>query len=100
MRKLSWTAVIATIVLTASCVGDRSRDAKSQNNASHPPAVGGGPRDPYPDWCSAYQAPVPPEMNALPKPDAPQPTGLDPCPSPVPPIGPPPPVPPAVATPK
>ena len=63
MRKLSWIAVVATIVLTAGCIGDRSRDAKTPNNATHQPAVGGGPRDPYPDWCSAYQAPVPPELN-------------------------------------
>jgi hypothetical protein len=74
----------------SGCIADRNRDASAPEPATNRPAVGGGPRDFYPDWCSAYDAPVPPERSSLPPAGAPdKSTGLASCPPVVPPLNPP-----------
>jgi hypothetical protein len=84
-------ATIVALGLTA-CLTDNARDANApEQPEKHRPAIGGGPRDPYPDWCSAYASPIPPPTGSLPGHPGAAP-GLDPCPNEVPPIPPPPPV--------
>src|SRR5258708_7509028 len=100
MFRLYSSIAFVVAVAVAGCIGDTSRDASAPKAETQRPAVGGGPRDPYPypDWCSAYDSPVPTDMSSMPPPGASHAsTGLDPCPPVVPPLGPPPPAAPSPA---
>jgi len=79
MSLLQSFLAMALFVSLVDCIGETKRRADAPAPApatSSRPAVGGGPRDPYPD-CSAAFSPVPADRSSLPasSPDAP----LDPC---------------------
>jgi hypothetical protein len=97
MSVLPSLLAIAISVALVDCIGGetkRQADAPAPASKTSNPAVGGGPRDPYPEWCSAYVAPVPADRSSLPPAGSPVSPGFDPCPLQVlPPLNPPPPPP-------